>query len=191
MLRGWGRGSSITNETENVKMRYGTKINNIPYDSKFIFNEIGYNFLPSELGAAFGLAQLKKITTFKKIRENNFNTLLKYFSGYKKYFILPSQDTDISTQWLAFPLTIRKDAPFERISLVTFLEGRNIQTRPIFTGNILQQPGFKNIIHKGQSKYPIADQIMNSGLLVGCHHGLQKKHIHILIDVFEEFLSKF
>ena len=192
VLRGWGRSSSLFSESEDIKKRFKTKVASIPYDAKFIFEEIGYNFLPNEMCAAFGNVQLKKLPKFRKIRENNFRSLLKFFKKYEKFFILPVQDENVSTQWLAFPLTIKEKTPFTRLEIVTFLEKNNVQTRPIFTGNILKQPGFKNALSKkNNDNYPVADEIMKRGFVVGCHHGIEKKHIEKLEDLFTEFLSKY
>lgn len=192
VLRGWGRSSSLFSESEDIKKRFGMKIGRIQYDAKFIFDEIGYNFMPSEIGSAFGNAQLKKLNKFKKIRENNFASLLKFMRKYEKFFILPVQSKVARTQWLAFPLTIRKNAPFTRLKIVTFLEKANIQTRPIFTGNILRQPGFKNIARRTpQSNYPVTDEVMERGFVVGCHHGLEVKHIKKLKEAFAHFLNRY
>lgn len=190
-LRGWGRSSSVFNDSESIEKRFKRKIRNIQYDAKFIFDEIGYNFLPNEIGSAFGNVQIKKLPEFKDIREKNFQILYDFFKQYEDYFILPIQDKRIRTQWLAFPLTIKKNAPFTRLSLVTFLEKNNIQTRPIFTGNVLLQPGFKNIVHKAPAKnYDATNEIMERGFVVGCHHGLEKKHLDRLKDVFTSFFKK-
>lgn len=190
VLRGWGRSSSLFSESEDIKKRFKYKIGKIPYDAKFIFDEIGYNFMPSEIGSAFGNAQLKKLSKFKKIRENNFAQLLKFFSNFEEFFILPIQAKNVRTQWLAFPLTIRKNAPFTRLEIVTYLEKANIQTRPIFTGNILRQPGFKNIkMRTTLKKYPVTDEVMERGFVVGCHHGLEQKHMDKLKLTFLSFLK--
>ena len=191
VLRGWGRTSSLFGESEDIKKRFTMKLNNVPYDAKFIFDKIGYNFMPSEIGAAFGLAQLKKLPKFRLIREKNFKELLKFFQKYEKFFILPKQDKRVRTQWLAFPLTIKPDAPFTRLEIVTFLEKNNIQTRPIFTGNIMKQPGFKNIKAKTSGAYQNTEEVMKRGFVVGCHHGLEPKHINKLKEVFSVFLSRF
>ena len=192
VLRGWGRSSSIFGESEDIDKRFKIKIDSIPYDAKFIFDEIGYNFLPNEMGSAFGNIQLKKLPKFRKIREKNFSELRKFFKKYEKFFIFPEQDKNVKTQWLAFPLTIKKPAPFSRLEITTFLEKNNIQTRPIFTGNILRQPGFKNIPHKiNKEGYPATDEIMERGFVVGCHHGLEKKHLDRLKEVFTSFLKKY
>lgn len=192
VLRGWGRSSSLLGESEDISKRFRAKIDSIAYDVKFIFEEIGYNFLPSEIGAAFGNEQLKKLSLFRRIRENNFINLHNFFSGYEEFFILPYQDHRVKTQWLAFPLTIRKEAPFSRLEITTFLEKNNVQTRPIFTGNILKQPGFKNIVHRSlNSGYPVTNEIMERGFLIGCHHGLKSKHIKRLKSLFKKFLKRY
>ena len=164
----------------------------IPYEAKYFLQEIGYNFLPNEMGAAFGNAQLEKLERFKEIRKRNFNVLLDFFRRFEKFFILPKQDPRVKTQWLAFPLTIKNDAPFTRLELVTYLEKNNIQTRPIFTGNILRQPGFRSIPHRiTKNGCPVTDNIMERGFVVGCHHGLRQEHLKKLKKVFNLFLDKY
>ncbi|OGH24774.1 MAG: hypothetical protein A3B47_00360 [Candidatus Levybacteria bacterium RIFCSPLOWO2_01_FULL_39_24] len=192
VLRGWGRSSSIFGDTEDITKRFKAKIGGLQYDAKFIFDEIGYNFLPLEMGAAFGNAQLDKLATFKKTREENFQTLYGFFKKYEDYFILPVQDPKVKTQWLAFPLTIKKTVPFSRLTLATYLEKNNIQTRPVFTGNILKQPGFRNIPHKTfENEFPATNTVMEQSILVGCHHGLTQKHISKMQEVFTSFLQKY
>lgn len=191
MLRGWGRTSSIYSESESITKRFNKKIDGTPYDAKFIFTEIGYNFLPLEIGAAFGNAQLDKLNKFRRIRKNNFDILYNFFQEYEEYFILPRQDRKVKTQWLAFPLTIRKTAPFTRLEIVKYLEKKNIQTRPIFTGNILRQPAFENINYKITKKgCPITEEVMKRGFVVGCHHGMEKKHLDKIKDVVRLFIQK-
>lgn len=192
MLRGWGRSSSLFSESEKISKRFKATVDGIPYDAKFIFGEVGYNFLPNEMCAAFGNAQLKKLPKFRKIREKNFTKLLKFFKQYEKFFILPAQDPKVSTQWLAFPLTIRKSAPFTRLQITTFLEKSNVQTRPIFTGNILRHPGFNKIPHRIVSEKNLAtNEVMEGGFLVGCHHGITDAHIARLQELFTAFLKNY
>jgi CDP-6-deoxy-D-xylo-4-hexulose-3-dehydrase len=105
---------------------------------------------------------------------------------------LPKQRKEVDTQWLAFPLTIKRNAPFSRLDIVTYLEHNNIQTRPIFTGNILKQPGFRKIPHRiARNNCPVTNQIMERGLIVGCHHGLEEKHLEKLKRVFSSFLANY
>ena len=190
VLRGWGRSSAI-NESEKIEDRFSIKLDNIPYDSKFIFEEMGYNFLPTEISAAFGLVQLKKLNGFADIRQKNFETLNTFFSN-QKFFKLPKQLPQVKTSWLAFPLTINSDAPFSRIEIVKHLESHGIQTRPVFTGNVLRQPAFEKINYKNiQKEYDVANNIMKNSFLIGCNHGLNEKHLEKIKTVFQLFLDKF
>ena len=190
ILRGWGRTSAL-NESEKIEDRFNIKLNDIPYDSKFIFEEMGYNFLPTEISAAFGLVQLKKLKKFAAIRQANFNNLYEFFSKIK-FFKLPRQLSEVKTSWLAFPLTISENAPFSRLEIVKFLEMNGIQTRPIFTGNVLKQPAFSKINYKNLGNdYEIANYIMENSFLIGCNHGLTEKHMEKIKQSFTSFLDRF
>ena len=192
VLRGWGRSSALFAESENIEERFRTKLGTIPYDAKYFFQEMGYNFLPNEMGSAFGNIQLKKLPEFRKIREKNFSELRKFFKKYEKFFILPEQNRNVRTQWLAFPLTIKRSAPFSRIEIVKYLEKNNIQTRPIFTGNILKHPGFKHIPHKIISGgCPVTNEVTERGFVIGCHQGLEEKHVERVKQVFASFFEKY
>lgn len=194
VLRGWGRRSSLFGEKANselLKNRFSSKLSGIPYDNKFIFSEIGYNFLPLEISSAFALEQMKKLPKFLSLRKKNFANLYNFFAQYENYFTLPKQTPKTETAWLAFPLIIKPNAGFTRLEIVTFLEENNIQTRPIFTGNILKQPGYKNIENKKASaEYKNTENIMRGGFVVACHHGLNEIQINYLKEKFTEFLSK-
>ena len=190
ILRGWGRSSAL-NESEEIEKRFNIKLDNIPYDSKFIFEEIGYNFLPTEISAAFGLIQLKKLEKFAEIRQKNFDSLYSFFMN-QNFFRLPKQLSQVKTSWLAFPLTIENDAPFSRIEIVKYLESHVIQTRPVFTGNVLRQPAFKKINYKNSDrKFDVTNNIMKNSFLIGCNHGLNNEHIEKIKSVFQLFLDKF
>jgi len=193
VFRGWGRSSSIFGDSESIEKRFSAKIGSMPYDAKFIFSEPGYNFLPTEIGAAFGNAQLDKIARFKKARQDNFKRLYKFFSKYNELFILPVQDKKVKTAWLAFPLTIKKEVKINRLELMTHLEKINIQTRPVFTGNILKQPGFKGIEHKTIKNYtyPHTNEVMEHSFLIGCHQGMEDKHMDKIEEVFTRYLERF
>ena len=189
LLRSWGRSSSLFDEqSEKIENRFNIKLEGIRYDKKFVFEEIGHNLEPSELGAAFGLMELKKLKKNLSTREKNFNLLTNYFEKYKDFFILPKKLKNSKSGWLAYPLTIKDDAPFTRTEMQVFLEKRNIQTRVVFTGNILRQPGFKKIKCKKSSKgFPNADRVMRNGILIACHHGLTKEmllHLKSSISLF-------
>ena len=190
LLRGWGRSSAIFNESENINKRFNLKISGIDYDSKYIFSDLGYNFLPSEISAAFALEQIKKLKNNISIRNRNFEFLKKFFSNYKKYFKLPEQYNGVKTPWLAFPLVIKKNKKFTRKKMQIFFERNRIQTRTIFTGNILKQPVMKNRIYMKHSKCDkIADDVMKNGILLGCHQGMNKKELNYICSTFKKFIG--
>ena len=190
LLRGWGRSSTLFNEKEDILKRFNTKVDGIPYDGKYIFSETGYNFLPSEISAAFALEQLKKLKKNISTRIKNFKLLLNFFEKYADIFSLPKQNKGVKTGWLAFPLVI-KNKKIKRQKLQIFLENRGIQTRTIFTGNILRQPIMKNKKYfKHKKSEIVSNHIMEKGILIGCHHGLTKKNFEYIFKSFNFFLKK-
>ncbi len=190
LLRGWGRSSATFNESENIKKRFNIKISGIDYDAKYIFSDLGYNFLPSEISAAFALEQLKKLPNNIKSRIKNFKKIDNFFSKFSKYIKRPLTSKYVRTAWLAYPLLIIKNKKFTRRDLQIFLEKNNIQTRTIFTGNILKQPVMKNKIYKvSKNAQKISNDVMKSGILIGCHQGLTSSDIKYIFKVFEKFMK--
>lgn len=189
VFRDWGRG--ISRHDEKIRSRLATfKIDGKPYDSAFVFVERGYNFKPTELQAAFGLKQLDRLDSFVYTRGKNFKTLYKFFKQFEKYFILPESMPDSMTNWLAFPLTIRESAPFKRNNLVRYLEDRKIQTRPLFSGNILKHPAYKKIKHRKIGNLKESQLIMEQSFLIGAHHGLTDKMVDYMLEIFSSFLKR-
>ena len=191
LLRGWGRSSAVFNESEGIKKRFNTKVDGIPYDGKYIFHDIGYNFLPSEISAAFALEQLKKLPKNIKIRVKNFEKLKKFFKNYPNLFDLPQQLKGLKTPWLAYPIII-KNSKINRQKLQIFLEKRGIQTRTIFTGNILRQPIMKKKFYKKVKNAEInSNNIMKNGILIGCHHGLKNTDLSFITKNLKLFINKY
>lgn len=192
LLRSWGRSSSLFVESEAVENRFNIDLEGIRYDAKFIFEKLGYNLEPSEMGAAFGQVQLNKLDNNIALREKWFAEHMAFFKKYEDFFILPKQLPHSRTGWLALALTVKDSAPFTRTEMQIFFEKANIQTRCIFTGNILRQPGFKNIPHKATKEgYANADQVMRGGILMGCHHGLTDEMVAHMHETFEKFVEQF
>ena len=191
LLRGWGRSSATFNESESVKKRFNVKISGIEYDAKYVFSELGYNFIPSEISAAFALEQLKKLKENIKIRNRNFSKLISFFKNYISLFKLPEMYQGVKTPWLAFPLVIKKNKFFSRKTLQIHFEKNNIQTRTIFTGNILKQPVMKNKIYKfSKNCNEVADDVMKNGILLGCHHGMSINDVNYICKVFIKLINK-
>jgi len=191
LLRGWGRSSAVFNESEGINKRFNTKVDGIPYDGKYIFHDIGYNFLPSEISAAFALEQLKKLPKNINIRVKNFDKLKKFFSNYPNLFVLPDQLKGLKTPWLAYPVIIKDKKLINRQKLQIFLERKGIQTRTIFTGNILRQPIMKKKLYKKVKNAEVnSNNIMRNGILIGCHHGLKNIDVDFIIKNLKDFINR-
>ena len=193
LFRGWGRSSALFNESEEIDKRFNVKVDGIDYDSKFIFKEVGYNFLPSEISAAFGLEQLKKLEKFTKTRQKNFDSLEDFFRPYVDYawFDGVGCKKNADTPMLSYPLVLGGKAPFTRKELQTHFEKNGVQARTIFTGNITRQPVMKGKKYKGSGHYPEADHVMQSGMLIGAHQGMTKDQVDYIKKVFTDFSKKF
>ena len=193
LLRSWGRSSSLFDDkSEAIENRFNLNLDGIDYDAKFVFEEVGYNLEGNEVGAAFGLAQLQNLKTNILTRQNNFLRQCNFFSKYSDYFSNPIQLEGCNTAWLAFPILIKESAPFTRKQFQIFLEERNIQTRVVFTGNILRQPMIKKIDKRVKpSGYPNADSIMERGVLLPLHHGLTEDMFSRLHKTIDEFMRKY
>ena len=192
VLRSWGRMSTLIKDSENIKKRLNIKLKSVEYDKKFVFSESGYNFEPSEIGAVFGLEQLKKFKKFSDKRNKNFFLHKKFFKKLNHYFITPEVLDGVYTNFLAYPIIIKNNSGIKRKEFQIFLEKNNIQTRPIFSGNILRHPAFSKLISKKNklSLFPNSDYIMKNGLLIGCHQGLNLKNINYIHNIVLKFLNK-
>ena len=193
LLRSWGRSSSLYDEkSEQIENRFNINLDGIDYDAKFVFEEVGYNLEGNELGAAFGLTQLKKLENNIKIRQSNFIIQTEFFKKYNQFFSTPIENEGVSTAWLAYPILINKSAPFSRREFQIFLEERNIQTRVVFTGNILRQPMCKNIEKRiTQNGLEKTDAVMERGVLLPLHHGMNNEMFERLHDTIDNFIKKF
>ena len=192
LLRSWGRSSSLYDEkSESIENRFNVDLDGIEYDAKFVFETSGYNLEGSEVGAAFGLAQLEKLKDNIITRQKNFKLQSNFFKKHNKFFYNPQETKNVDTAWLAFPVLIKEDAPFTRKELQIYLEKRNIQTRVVFTGNILRQPMMKNQIYKVlDGGYPNSDSVMRRGMLLPVHHGLTAQMIQRLHSTIDQFIRE-
>lgn len=191
VLRSWGRNSSIFKDSEKIENRFNVKLGKYDYDAKFLFSELGYNFEPSELGAAFGLEQLKKLKKNIHLRKKYREIYDDFFNKYKNLFVTVQSDHNIETSFLAYPLVLN-DKFLNRKKLQIFLEKNHIQTRVLFSGNILLHSGFKKIKHK-VNKFGLKNSniVAKNGMLLPCHHGLVEKDIMKIINLFKMFIKKY
>ena len=190
LLRSWGRSSSLFDErSEEIENRFNIDLDGIDYDAKFVFETVGYNLEGNELGAAFGLAQLEKLQENIKTRQKNFQKQCDFFSAYDEFFINPVETASANTAWLAFPVLIKEGTSFSRKDFQIYLEERNIQTRVVFTGNIVRQPMSKEFFYKKNSDFVNADNVMKNGVLLPVHHGLTDEMFVRLHKTIEDFIE--
>lgn len=180
-LRGWGRRSSLYSNSEDYERRFEAKIDGINYDDKYIFDDIAYNFLPSEISAAFALVQLKKLKENLEKRINNFSYLRRALQ-YSENFYIPRTYNNVKTGWLAFPLLLQNKLLNKRRDIQLFLEKEGIQTRTIFTGNIMRQPVATKFKWESFGTFEVSDEIMSAGILLGSHNRQTKINLDYLIS---------
>lgn len=188
VFRDWGRALP-ENADEDVDERFGFTLNNVPYDGKFYHTKIAYNFKPVEMQAAFGLAQLEKLPTFNETRKRNIAHLRERLAKHTDHFILPESHPDATVYWLAFPVSIKKDSPIKRKELLVHLEKNKIQTRLLFTGNILYHEPYQNIEKRVHGTLDGADYILENTFLLGCHHGLTEEMVDYVMDTVDSFIA--
>src|SRR4051794_34399882 len=181
LLRRWGRRSEpqIYGSRKGLDRRFFSTIDgDIEYDNLFIFDEIGWNFEPSELSAAFALAQLDKLPANLAARKRNFARLHEHFSTRPDVFVLPRTTRDVDTAWHMFPVLIRPESGLSRGAFQQHMERNGIDTRMVWTGNALRQPAFKGIAHRAATGgLPNADRVMDQGLILPSNHSLSDDDI--------------
>ncbi len=187
IFRDWGRG--ITKHDDKIRSRLTFLIDGKPYDSAFAFVEQGYNMRPTEMQAAFGLEQLNRLPGFLKKRQENYEALREFLARHEQHFILPETEPGVTSNWLAFPITIRKGSPLERNALARHLEDNHIQTRPLFSGNITRHPAYRGV-GRVIGKLPVSSHIFRNSLLIGVHHGMTREMREHVMRTIESFIAR-
>ena len=174
-FRDWGR---MGDNSEIMSDRFNHEVDGIPYDHKFLYSVLGYNFKSSEMNAAFGLVQLERFKDFEGIRRANIERYLENLQGVGD-LVLP--DDSIKPNWLAIPLQTEK-----RFELLYFLEENNVQTRVTFAGNVTRHPVYREYLQE----FTNSDIIMKNGFLLGAHHGMTIEDVDYVCDKIKEFFAK-
>lgn len=204
-LREWGRGCYCVGPEANklkcgtCKERFKEWLPSLPgeiFDHKYVYDEIGYNLKPIELQGSMGLKQLDKLDEIIRLRKRNYKLLFDIYEKYEKIFFLPRARAKCDPAWFAFPLTIRKDAPFKRSDIVDFLEDAKIQTRPYFAGNIMLQPAYKdlNLIMNDdeiKNNYPVATHVTTHTFFHGTSPVITEEQIAYIGTIVDKFMSKY
>jgi CDP-4-dehydro-6-deoxyglucose reductase, E1 len=192
MLRRWGRRSEL--HYFGSKRRdhdFWEPLDGIHYDNQFIFDELGWNFEPSELGAAFGLVQLAKLPVNLARRRRNFARYGDFFADHLDRVARPLQLAELETAWLGYPLMIEPGAGFERADLQEFLDGRGIDTRTVWTGNVTRQPMLGGVdVRVPPDGLPNADAVMERGVLLPLSHALDDDTLDFVTAQVQEFFDR-
>jgi CDP-6-deoxy-D-xylo-4-hexulose-3-dehydrase len=143
----------------------------------------------TDIQAAIGLAQMDKLAGFVAARRRNFARLYDGLQAYEEHLILPEAPVESVPSWFAFPVTVRPGAPFSRRDLAYWLEDRNIETRLLFAGNVVRQPGFRSIEHQTVGELRNADLIMRSSLFFGVYPGLDDARLAYMLTALEDFFT--
>ena len=192
-FRDWGRDCWCeTGQQNTCGKRFEWQLGDLPYgyDHKYIYSHVGYNLKVTDMQAAVGVAQLKKLPGFIEARRRNFAALSEGLKRYEEFLILPQATRGSETSWFGFPIAIQKDAPFERNELIQFLESRKISTRLLFAGNLLRQPAYKDIPHRVVGRLENTDRVMNDTFWVGVFPGITEQMLDYMLETFGDFVAK-
>ena len=192
MLRRWGRRSELHFYGSKKRERdFWEDLDGIHYDNQFIFDELAWNFEPSEMGAAFGLEQLKKLPQNLARRRRTFDRYTEFFAKHVDRLSLPRQLENLETAWLGYPLMIRPAAGFVRADLQRFLDDHGIDTRTIWTGNVTRQPMLRGVEARVPSDgLPVADDVMARGVLLPLSHAIDDETLDYVTDTVKQFLDR-
>jgi len=192
-FRDWGRDCWCQPGHDNTcGKRFKMKMGEMPfgYDHKYIYSHIGYNLKITDMQAAVGVAQLKKLPLFIKARRKNFTSLYGLFKKYEKYFILPKTENNSQPCWFGFPLLVRPNASFIRAEIVNYLEENKIATRMLFGGNLTKQPAYQNIKYRVFGSLKNTDLVMNNLFWIGVYPGITKEKLKYIAAVVNNFFKQ-
>jgi CDP-6-deoxy-D-xylo-4-hexulose-3-dehydrase len=201
-LRDWGRacycntvkpGNVMTGTACGCRFDSWFKGNeDIVFDHRYIFEEIGYNLKPTEMQAAMGLAQLDKLEEMHSRRKHNFKRLFNIFSKYPEYFYLPTWHDKADVSWFGYLVTLKDNTPFSKAEMVDCMEGAKIQTRSYFTGNALFHPAYEDLAKEyvdPRNEFPIATKTTLDTFFLGVYPGITDPQLDYIEQVIEEFIN--
>ncbi len=191
-IRDWGRDCYCAGgENNTCGKRFSQQFGSLPfgYDHKYVYSHIGYNLKATDMQAAIGCAQLQKLPGFVEKRKANFQAISRMLEPYQDRMILPQALPHSDPSWFAFVVTVRQDAGFSRNELTRFLEANRIETRNLFSGNLLRHPAFENIEHRVVGDLRNTDFIMTNTFFIGVYPGLTSRHLEWIESVFNRFMK--
>lgn len=191
-LRDWGRDCYCNSGQNNrCGKRFSDQHGSLPYgyDHKYVYSHIGYNLKVTDIQAAIGVEQLKKLPAFCERRRSNFSMWQEGFSQWTDSFILPQATADADPAWFAYPVTVKEDTGFDRTELTNFLNKNRIETRNLFGGNLLRQPAYQDITHRVSGSLQNSDTVMNNTFFLGTYPGLSSEMIDYSLSTIAAFLK--
>lgn len=194
-MRDWGRDCVCPSGVDNFcKNRFNGQYGELPkgYDHKYVYSQFGYNLKITDMQAAIGCEQIKKINSFIECRKNNWNMLRTGLDSLKNEIILPEAQNDSDPSWFGFAITLKADSKKNREEFVEYLENHNIQTRMLFAGNLIKHPCFNemrknNIGFRVVGSLDNTDRIMKDTFWIGVYPGMNLKSIQYMINVIKDY----
>jgi|6_EtaG_2_1085325.scaffolds.fasta_scaffold00303_9 CDP-6-deoxy-D-xylo-4-hexulose-3-dehydrase len=201
-FRDWGRGCYCVGQKANLlkngtcKKRFSCWLPAAPeqiFDHKYVYEEIGYNLKPTELQAAMGLEQIKKLNIIDLQRRENYRRLFNIFKPYEEFFILPIATEGADPSWFAFPLTIKDSSIFNRSEITNFFEDCKIQTRNYFAGNILLHPAYQHLSDLGRTikDFPNATKVTTDTFFLGTSPVVTSEQMEYIEEKTRKFMSNY
>lgn len=191
-FRDWGRDCWCPPGVDNTcGKRFNWKLGQLPkgYDHKYTYSHVGYNLKVTDMQAALGCSQLKKLDKFIKIRKDNYEKIYNKLLEFKDYLILPENNTNTEPSWFGFPIAIRPEKKVDRDHLVKYLNSKKIGTRLLFAGNLLKQPAYLNIEHRIVGDLKNSDKVMKYIFWIGVYPGIDNDKIDYIYKTFKDYFK--
>jgi len=194
-FRDWGRDCWCAPGKENTcGKRFDWQLGDLPhgYDHKYIYSHVGYNLKATDMQAAVGVAQLKKLPAFIAARKRNFAYLKAGLKdrNVEERFVLPEATANSDPSWFGLPLLVRETAPFTRNMLIDFLNAKKIATRQLFGGNLVRQPAYADLNYRVVGALRNSDRVMNQAFWIGVYPGLTQAMLDYVLKTINEIASK-
>jgi CDP-6-deoxy-D-xylo-4-hexulose-3-dehydrase len=191
-FRDWGRDCWCEPGCDNTcGKRFGWQFGELPfgYDHKYVYSHVGYNLKVTDMQAAVGTEQLKKLPKFIEARKKNFNILYNELKVYEDYLLLPEIEKNTDPSWFGFPILVKNTANFTRDDIINHLETNKVATRMLFGGNLTKQPAYKDIDFKLEDSLVNTDKVMEKLFWVGVYPGITEEKMEYMLNVFKNFFK--
>ena len=191
-IRDWGRDCYCAGgENNTCGKRFSQQFGSLPYgyDHKYVYSHLGYNLKATDMQAAIGSVQLGRIDEFVEARRRNHARLLAALRPYEDRLILPEATPNTDPSWFSFVITVRDDAGFTRADLTSYLEANRIETRGLFSGNLLRHPAFETVERRVVGDLPNTDVVTRSTFFVGVYPGIDDARMDYVVGAFDRFMA--